>query len=439
MRFHRLWAPSGAGRQPRRLFRVVLAMLLLQSLIPLPALAEEWVDQHQDAITGAYAVVPGFELAQTVTSGADGRLTRVALHVANLLDPAELTVELQSLTSAGAPSGTVLATSGLNLPEPSPSRWVELSFANPPAVSRGDRYAIVVKANATLSWSNASYAPYTAGEAWLWTGDWATARHDYTFRAYLQTGNTPPSGTADTYDLQEDMALQVAAPGVLENDRDPDGDVLAAAVATHPVHGTLDLRADGSFTYKPDPGFRGLDQFAYTVSDATYTSEPITVALSVAPSYDSPVPQPPVGDQKWTGGGWIAQPRTDGSTEKAHFAFKLVTGENGAVEGRLKYRFTDPDGRRYQVRVTRWHAEVASYDSETGKTSFSGRAEIQQVPGETERVPVLFDGLTVRIDLVDGQSATFAITITDGSGEIWHQAGGPIKGGVIKHRVEDDE
>ena len=51
---------------------------------------------------------------------------------------------------------------------------------------------------------------------------------------------------------------------VLANDRN------ATAITAHtaPAHGTLALAADGTFTYKPDAGFRGTDSFTYTVTDA---------------------------------------------------------------------------------------------------------------------------------------------------------------------------
>src|SRR5262249_55247264 len=62
---------------------------------------------------------------------------------------------------------------------------------------------------------------------------------------------------------------QVAAPGVLGNDSDVDGDALRAALVSGPAHGALTLNADGSFTYTPAAGFRGTDSFTYRASDGS--------------------------------------------------------------------------------------------------------------------------------------------------------------------------
>ena len=47
--------------------------------------------------------------------------------------------------------------------------------------------------------------------------------------------NDAPAAAADAYSTAEDTALTVAAPGVLANDTDPDGDPLTAALVTGPA------------------------------------------------------------------------------------------------------------------------------------------------------------------------------------------------------------
>ena len=69
--------------------------------------------------------------------------------------------------------------------------------------------------------------------------------------------NAAPVGVADSYTTTEGEALVVAAPGVLANDTDAEGDALTATGLTQPADGVVSLAADGSFTYMPDAGFVG--------------------------------------------------------------------------------------------------------------------------------------------------------------------------------------
>ena len=78
---------------------------------------------------------------------------------------------------------------------------------------------------------------------------------------------------SDSYTTTQDTALVVAAPGVLANDTDPNGDALTAVLVTNPAHGTLTLNADGSFTYTPTGGYTGPDSFIYRARDASNNLE----------------------------------------------------------------------------------------------------------------------------------------------------------------------
>ena len=55
----------------------------------------------------------------------------------------------------------------------------------------------------------------------------------------LNAVNTAPAATADTYSTDQDVPLQVDAPGVLTNDTDGEGDPLHARLVSGPAHGTL--------------------------------------------------------------------------------------------------------------------------------------------------------------------------------------------------------
>lgn len=74
-----------------------------------------------------------------------------------------------------------------------------------------------------------------------------------------------PPVTDDTATTTADTLLTVAAPGVLANDAG--GDHVTVLVTT--THGVLVLAADGSYTYRPNAGFTGVDTFTYTAFDAS--------------------------------------------------------------------------------------------------------------------------------------------------------------------------
>ena len=73
--------------------------------------------------------------------------------------------------------------------------------------------------------------------------------------------NSAPVAADDSYTTDQGTTLTVAAPGVLANDTDADGDALTASLVSGPAHGQLTLNANGSFGYVPAAGYSGPDSF----------------------------------------------------------------------------------------------------------------------------------------------------------------------------------
>ena len=94
--------------------------------------------------------------------------------------------------------------------------------------------------------------------------------------------NDAPTALDDHYTLDQDATLNAPViVGVLANDSDIDGDVLAASVVTNPANGSVSIAVDGSFTYTPNTGFSGADTFTYVANDTLLDSRVSTVNIDV--------------------------------------------------------------------------------------------------------------------------------------------------------------
>lgn len=101
--------------------------------------------------------------------------------------------------------------------------------------------------------------------------------------------NDAPMAVNDTYATLAGSTLSIAAPGVLGNDSDADGDALTAILNSTVSGGTLTLNSNGSFSYTPNPGTLS-DSFTYKAKDAVLFSSIVTVTITVsAPANTAPV------------------------------------------------------------------------------------------------------------------------------------------------------
>jgi len=93
--------------------------------------------------------------------------------------------------------------------------------------------------------------------------------------------NDAPVAVDNAYTTAQNTDLVVAAPGVLGNDTDSDGDPLTATLLTGPVNGTLTLDVNGGFTYTPDFNFVGTDNFTYQACDQEPLCDQATVTITI--------------------------------------------------------------------------------------------------------------------------------------------------------------
>jgi RHS repeat-associated protein len=84
----------------------------------------------------------------------------------------------------------------------------------------------------------------------------------------IHVTNTAPVAVEDEYTVHAGQVLTIAAPGLLGNDTDADGDALhAVSIEAPELAGGIVALIDGSFEFTPTPGFVGDTGFNYNISD----------------------------------------------------------------------------------------------------------------------------------------------------------------------------
>ncbi|GEM_PF-1947241 len=96
--------------------------------------------------------------------------------------------------------------------------------------------------------------------------------------------NRPPIAKNDSVVTVKNRSVSV---NVLDNDVDLDGDSLSVTQWTNPANGVLNHLGNGKFVYSPATGFRGLDNFSYTLSDGNANESDAVVRIKVASSRKS--------------------------------------------------------------------------------------------------------------------------------------------------------
>jgi len=122
--------------------------------------------------------------------------------------------------------------------------------------------------------------------AWAGDLDWPGTRTMVVDWLNIQPiDDESPIAAADEYRSTRGQVLEVGALGVLANDT---GTGLAAVPLADAQQGALILRADGSFTYTPAPGFTGVDTFVYRADDGTANGESNAAVVTVHVSAPAP-------------------------------------------------------------------------------------------------------------------------------------------------------
>ena len=112
--------------------------------------------------------------------------------------------------------------------------------------------------------------------------DGVAVSNDATVTIFVQGPSSPPVANNDSYATDVDSQLNVPEPGVLANDSDVEEQPLTAQLSAGSRYGgTVQLNADGSFSYMPPAGFTGVDSFVYRAFDGSLTSSEASVRIAV--------------------------------------------------------------------------------------------------------------------------------------------------------------
>jgi len=99
--------------------------------------------------------------------------------------------------------------------------------------------------------------------------------------------NDPPVAQDDAAVADEGTLVTIP---LLANDSDPDGDFLLVESFSQPMNGAV-LNSRTGVSYIPNPGFRGVDTFSYTVTDGNGGTATAKVTVSVGVDNEPPVAQ----------------------------------------------------------------------------------------------------------------------------------------------------
>jgi VCBS repeat-containing protein len=200
--------------------------------------------------------------------------------------------------------------------------------------------------------------------------------------------NQPPVVVNDAYSVAEDGTLTVAAPGVLGNDSDPEGQPITAVLDTGPAHAaSFALNANGSFSYSPAANYSGSDSFTYRAHDGIQPSAPATVNITVTGVNDAPV---------------NTAPASVSTTEDAAYAF---------ASGALSVSDVDSGALDVAAHLTATHATVTT--ATAGVTVTGNGTDDVTVTGPVTAVAAAIDGLTLTPEANYFGGATFTLSTSD--------------------------
>ena len=139
----------------------------------------------------------------------------------------------------------------------------------------------------------------------------------------------------------------------------------------------------------------------------------------------------PVAGRYAVGAGWIVDPSfqnkpvaVSATNNHGYFGFAVSYKADGKTpQGQVNYVFRGADGYDYLIKSTSWTGGGLAFGTTT--SSFSGKASVVVINPVNGRVVSGLGGTTYtyRVDIVDGTTDKFAISVYTSTGALYHQAG----------------
>ena len=154
--------------------------------------------------------------------------------------------------------------------------------------TNGANGAVVVNANGTITYTPESN--FVWNDTFVCTICEATATHlcdDATVSVNVGPNtNDQPVVEDDLAETPEDESVNIP---ILNNDNDPDGDLLTTESCTNGTNGVTVVNADGTVTYTPNANYAGQDTFECTICDDGGLCDVSQITVTVHPVNDPPV------------------------------------------------------------------------------------------------------------------------------------------------------
>ncbi|HYL07154.1 MAG TPA: hypothetical protein VEU76_01315, partial [Candidatus Udaeobacter sp.] len=278
-------------------------------------------------------------MAQTFTAGTSAELVRVSLPF--FTGFGNVTIGIQGVTSSGQPNGIYKTKMIWTGAQPCCGRFYDFNLTTPIAITKGGRYAIVVRLMAgSFNWYYSSFVPpgFSGGKLFESSCDTAsctwfsggTFGADFGFKTWVSTSaNQPPVVAADNASV---TAPEGTAPSNTGTYSDPDGDTVALTASS----GTLTRTGTSSGTWSwtaPVADEASMQPVIVTADDGqgqTATSSFNVTVSGVAPTAQiltDPISAPEGTAVPFTGGASSPDP----ADNAAGFTYQWSVAKDGSA------------------------------------------------------------------------------------------------------------